>query len=768
MLSDLAASGGCLLEPGDSGVNNPLAQFSRSVVDGGRQQAEALASAPSGPPALHAHGVGPALPPLGAEEAAFLDEYHATRPAEAAAALAGAWAHAAAAPPPQEASAEAWRAAQAAQAAAPPQPAAHAHAGAAVHATMRAMVVDPARAVDVAAALAPAQLPHDEAVRAVRRAGVLTAHLRPAPPEAAAAAALEPAWRRGNVDAFPPAALEEAFARASLSPAAGAAREAAWAAATGVAPTAAGGAAAASEAEVVRQMVAAMRGSSDPRWRSSQLLGFLGELESGAKRIDGGQLLEGPAAAAAAAADAAAAGSAAAPSAADGAAAPADFARMQGVFDAYNTAQRQAPAAAVLEAAARDAGMAEGAAAAELAELRAREASLEAAWAAEGARAAGGGADADGRLASTGWAALDPAALSMEEAWREAVEVGGVDVGLDELQRLWEGVQGGDYELDLAGAWDAAQADLHEEYSFSADNPYVGQSGLLEKGVAAFEAGELADAILALQALVQAEPEHSTGWQTLGRAHADSDDDTRAIACLRRAVASDAHNLDALLALGVSYTNELDQTRALHHLQHWLESHPEFAGLELPKAGGAAAAAAAGGPEAAAAAARYGNPYALQQQLTRTFVAAAEARPDNADLHAVLGVLHNLSRDYPQAVAAFERALQLRPTDYSLWNKLGATQANATACDAAVPCYIRALELKPQYVRALSNLGISYGNMNNQDAAASCYLKALSLNPEARHIWTYLNMTFTAMNRPDLVAKAMERDHAQFAGVVDF
>ena len=88
MLSDLAASGGCLLEPGDSGVNNPLAQFSRSVVDGGRQQAEALASAPSGPPALHAHGVGPSLPPLGAEEAAFLDEYHATRPAEAARMLA--------------------------------------------------------------------------------------------------------------------------------------------------------------------------------------------------------------------------------------------------------------------------------------------------------------------------------------------------------------------------------------------------------------------------------------------------------------------------------------------------------------------------------------------------------------------------------------------------------------------------------------------------------------------------------------------------------
>ena len=267
---------------------------------------------------------------------------------------------------------------------------------------------------------------------------------------------------------------------------------------------------------------------------------------------------------------------------------------------------------------------------------------------------------------------------------------------------------------------------------------------------------------------MQAEPEHSTGWQTLGRAHADSDDDTRAIACLRRAVASDAHNLDALLALGVSYTNELDQTRALHHLQHWLESHPEFAGLELPKAGGAAAAAAAGGPEAAAAAARYGNPYALQQQLTRTFVAAAEARPDNADLHAVLGVLYNLSRSYPEAMAAFERALQLQPENYSLWNKLGATQANAMSCTAAVPCYVKALELKPQYVRALSNLGISYGNMNNQDAAASCYLKALSLNPEASHIWGYLTMTFTSMGRPDLVAKAAAGDHEAFRGDFDY
>ena len=34
------------------------------------------------------------------------------------------------------------------------------------------------------------------------------------------------------------------------------------------------------------------------------------------------------------------------------------------------------------------------------------------------------------------------------------------------------------------------------------------------------------------------------------------------------------------------------------------------------------------------------------------------------------GVLHNLSRDYAPAIAAFESALALRPSDYSLWNKV--------------------------------------------------------------------------------------------------
>lgn len=194
-------------------------------------------------------------------------------------------------------------------------------------------------------------------------------------------------------------------------------------------------------------------------------------------------------------------------------------------------------------------------------------------------------------------------------------------------QEAWEEVQDGNYDFSFfdklwgdgleegAGVWGA---DVGVEYKFKKDNPFLGQPDLLRRGMELFRQGELAQAVLVLEAAVQEHEEDSIAWQTLGQAHADSDDDQQAIACLKRAVSSDPHNLDALLALGVSpyvfrisphlirklvkesacpcpsvslldqlgtqvsFTNELDQTRALLHLQHWIESNPEFSSLAPP------------------------------------------------------------------------------------------------------------------------------------------------------------------------------------------
>ena len=202
--------------------------------------------------------------------------------------------------------------------------------------------------------------------------------------------------------------------------------------------------------------------------------------------------------------------------------------------------------------------------------------------------------------------------LSLADGQAQAGSGGGAATNVDptDLDAIWQRLQGGDYDSAWDGVWDgslglggdalSADVDVDAPYRFQESNPHLGGLDLLARGTELFERGELREAILVLEAAVQAQPEDTMAWQTLGQAHADADDDAQAIACLRRAVKADPHNLDALLALGVSYTNELDQSRALHHLQHWLESHPDFASLGLAV-------------EPAAKA----NPFRLQQQAPR-------------------------------------------------------------------------------------------------------------------------------------------------------
>lgn len=50
----------------------------------------------------------------------------------------------------------------------------------------------------------------------------------------------------------------------------------------------------------------------------------------------------------------------------------------------------------------------------------------------------------------------------------------------------------------------------------------------------------------------------------------------QAIAALHRALGADPRNAEVLLSLGVSYTNELDQARALGFLTAWLVQQPRF------------------------------------------------------------------------------------------------------------------------------------------------------------------------------------------------
>ena len=121
-------------------------------------------------------------------------------------------------------------------------------------------------------------------------------------------------------------------------------------------------------------------------------------------------------------------------------------------------------------------------------------------------------------------------------------------------------------------------------YQFASNNPFLGQPDVYRTGVDLLQRGKVMEATRALEAAVQQAADNSDAWLALGLAHAENDEDVKAIIALNRAVESDTESLDALLALGVSHTNELEQSNALVRLRTWITKHPEYRALCPPPA----------------------------------------------------------------------------------------------------------------------------------------------------------------------------------------
>lgn len=301
-------------------------------------------------------------------------------------------------------------------------------------------------------------------------------------------------------------------------------------------------------------------------------------------------------------------------------------------------------------------------------------------------------------------------------------------------------------------------------YAFSDQkaNPFNQDQSPYEKGIQLFNAGRVKEAIQAFEAAVTKDAEHADAWRYLGQANAENEQEDAAIAALLNAVKVDPYNLEALMMLGVSYTNDLEESRALKYLKTWLLNNPDYQTEALEMEGKAIADYEA----------LYGNQEGfdndLHAQVAKMFMNAVKTNPRDPDLHIVLGVLYHITSDWEKSIASFKNALKLKPDDARLWNKLGATQANSSQSYEAMYAYKRALQLRPTYVRALANLAIAFANQGLHEDAARTYLATLKQNPLANHIWSYLRISLSHLGNQELVALTRTRDVEAFRKHFDF
>ncbi|XP_053675253.1 peroxisomal targeting signal 1 receptor [Anopheles nili] len=307
--------------------------------------------------------------------------------------------------------------------------------------------------------------------------------------------------------------------------------------------------------------------------------------------------------------------------------------------------------------------------------------------------------------------------------------------------------------------------DPFREYKFDEENPMMNVENAFEKGKAFLAQGDIPSAVLCFEAAVKQDPENPEIWEQLGFSQAENEKDPNAIAAFNKALSYNAENMPVLMALAISYTNEVLQTQALRMLIRWMKCNPKYEHLvpaEMLQPPESPMSPFMTGPKL--------------QDVQELFIKAVQQSPESidVDIQEALGVLFNLSSEYDKAVDCFQAVLQVRPESSKAWNRLGASLANGNRSLEAVNAYQQALAIQPGFIRARFNVGIICVNLKAYKEAAEHLLTALNLQATSAArsglkvnsmsqqmssaIWNLLRMVLSLMNRKDLHDAIDNRD----------
>ena len=99
------------------------------------------------------------------------------------------------------------------------------------------------------------------------------------------------------------------------------------------------------------------------------------------------------------------------------------------------------------------------------------------------------------------------------------------------------------------------------------------------------------------------------------------------------------------------------------------------------------------------------------------------------------GLIHQMGKEYEQAIASFDKALEFKPDDHQAWYNRGFALDDLGRFEEAIASYDKALEIKPDDHQAWYNRGFALGNLGRFEQAIASYDRALEIKPDKHEAW---------------------------------
>ncbi|MHB8163717.1 MAG: tetratricopeptide repeat protein [Methanoregula sp.] len=130
--------------------------------------------------------------------------------------------------------------------------------------------------------------------------------------------------------------------------------------------------------------------------------------------------------------------------------------------------------------------------------------------------------------------------------------------------------------------------------------------------------------------------------------------------------------------------------------------------------------------------------------------------PDAADGYAQGNALMK-SRNYSEAISAYDQATALAPEYYEAWNAKADALNRAQRFSEALIASDKALALNPEYVQGWINRGYILYNLDRYDDELGAYEKAISLDSSNPEAWFNKGYSLAGMKKYDEAISAFDK-----------